>query len=723
VLPAAGRDDRDRAVDLLERSRHRLGHLLGERARDDPVDRPDPGLADGLGDVGVRHERKDDIARVVEDLAGVAVVGVHVERAPFLPGEGVLARPGGLLEVGPRRLRGVPDHGPRRRAPPAGDHPPLHRREVLGLVDEHVRVPGGALDAAEEQPLAGVGGCDDGTGLGAAAAPVGAGAHVDDTPRREVVELLDVVEAGVLPLGLGYGAEPREQVVDERDVGHRPLAGLERLAVGPREGGALLVVEHPAREGVDVLGVGEREQQLTRVERTPPRRHELVDLPGGLEGVEEGVPLALAHRAPGRLGQGGAGGLVGEVVLVGAEHLRAHPAQDVDVEAHRVPCDEGAQRSRSALGRARREPAEQLPHPQRALERGHLRVVQAGGGHPVDDVPEGPQCDGLLAEAREDALDVGGVRGRRPDDQDSAVLEPPALRVEQVGGTVEGDHRLAGAGSTGDLGDPARRCPDGLVLVALDRRDDVAHLPATAAGQRRHERTVADDDDVVRGGRDHEVVLHPHDPRTAAAQHPAPHDAHRVDRRGPVERRCRRGTPVDDERLVVVVAHPEAPDVADVPLVGARLLGAEVEPAEDQPLVLGVDHGASAGSGIDESVALEQPGHLLVADITGAVGATPGEAVGLDVGGSPGRLGELGVDPVDVVLLAGDLGLDVRRGARETRGGGGHEAVSPQLAPVYGTAQSTDVPSRRCGVPRRGPVGVDDPAGAGQSLPTRRRPW
>ena len=91
------------------------------------------------------------------------------------------------------------------------------------------------------------------------------GAYVDDAPLRELVELLDVVEADVLALGHLHRAEPRDEVVDQCRVGHRPGAGVERLAVGVRDGGALLVVEHATRDRVDVVGVGQREQQLARV--------------------------------------------------------------------------------------------------------------------------------------------------------------------------------------------------------------------------------------------------------------------------------------------------------------------------------------------------------------------------------------------------------------------------------------------------------------------------
>ena len=253
---------------------------------------------------------------------------------------------------------------------------------------------------------------------------------------------------------------------------------------------------------------------------------------------------------------------------------------------------------------------------------------------------------------------------------------------------MEGDHRLAGARATGDLGDAPRGRADRLVLVALDGRDDVAHLAAAAAGEGGDECAVADDDDVVGRLGHHEVVLDADDRRALAPQDPAPDDAHRVDRGRPVERGGRGRAPVDDERLVLVVADAEPADVADLAVGRGGPLGTEVEAAEDQPLVLLLDHRASARRGVDEGVALEEPGHLLVAHVAGAVGAAPGQAVGLDIGRAQARLGQLGVDPVDVRLLAGELTGDVGRGLGKARVGGGHGAGSPRWA-----AQVTESPS------------------------------
>ncbi len=350
--------------------------------------------------------------------------------------------------------------------------------------------------------------------------------------------------------------------------------------------------------------------------------------------------------------------------------------------------DEGPEGARRTHGRRRGDARQQAPDAQRPLDRRHLGGVEAGCGEPVDEVAESAQRDGLLTEARQHAFDVRGVGGRRPDDEDAAVLEAASLGVQQVRGPVEGDHRLARARATGDLGDTPRGRADRLVLVALDGRDDVAHLAAAAAGEGGDECAVAHDDDVVGRLGHHEVVLDADDGGAFAPQDPAPHDAHRVDRGRPVERGGRGRAPVDDEGLVLVVADAEPADVADLAVGRRGPLGTEVEAAEDQPLVLLLDHRASARRGVHEGIALEEPGHLLVAHVAGAVGAAPGQAVGLDVGRAQARLGQLGVDPVDVRLLAGELTGDVGRGLGKARVGGGHEAGSPRCA-----AQVTESPS------------------------------
>ena len=173
--------------------------------------------------------------------------------------------------------------------------------------------------------------------------------------------------------------------------------------------------------------------------------------------------------------------------------------------------------ARNSVGRAGHATtgcgAEQRADARRALGAGDGGRVEPLGVHDVEDVAEGAQDDAVLAERGQHALDVGRVGARGADDEDAAGLEAAPVGVEQVGRPVQGDDGLAGAGAARDLGDAAGAGADRLVLVGLDRRDDVAHALAAAAGQGRHERAVADDDEVVGRLGDHEVVLDADDDR------------------------------------------------------------------------------------------------------------------------------------------------------------------------------------------------------------------
>ena len=307
-----------------------------------------------------------------------------------------------------------------------------------------------------------------------------------------------------------------------------------------------------------------------------------------------------------------------------------------------------------------------------------VRATAGGSNRSVcttsSDVTEGAQDDAVLAERGEHALDVGGVGPGRADDEDAAGLEAAPVGVEQVGRAVEGDDGLARAGATRDLGDATCAGADGLVLVGLDRRDDVAHALAAAAGQGRHERAVPDDDEVVRGLGDHEVVLDADDDRAAAAQDTTAQDAHRLRRGRTVEGGRGRRAPVDDERLVVVVTDAEAPDVADLAVAtGAAVRRAvvavavgvdrrrpehrvvDVEAPEHEPFVLRVEGRAPLGGVEHQGVPLEEGSALGVADLDLASEVAACQALGLDAVGAHAGLLQLLVDAVDVGLLDRDL--------------------------------------------------------------------
>ena len=228
-------------------------------------------------------------------------------------------------------------------------------------------------------------------------------------------------------------------------------------------------------------------------------------------------------------------------------------------------------------------------------------------------------------------------------------------------------HGLAGAGTAADRDHALVGGADGAVLLGLDGRHDRVHRAVTGPGELRQQRALADDLEVGLGLGVEQVVLDPEHVDALAAQDAPAYHALGVGLGGLVEHRGGRRAPVDEHDVVVVVAQPDAADVArDV-----ADLGAHVEAAEDQALVGGVQRGHPSRRLEDHRVALDQA--ALVADATARQ-----TLLGQLLGGGCGLL-ELGVDGVDVLLLPRDLArshVTVQRRAL-------HRAVLPGNGQLY----------------------------------------
>ena len=292
------------------------------------------------------------------------------------------------------------------------------------------------------------------------------------------------------------------------------------------------------------------------------------------------------------------------------------------------------------------------------------------GGAEADAGHEVGQHDLLhagLAQRRQHPLDVAQEQAVGPDDQDALVLQREPVRVEQVGGAVEGDDGLAGARATLHHEHAGLRRADDLVLLALDGGHDVAEAAGAALLEGGDQRGVAAEAGPVAValldvGADAEVALAEQlvfDVEELAALHgevATPGQSHRVAARGPVERLGHRCPPVDHDRLPLGVGHGQPPEVerlhalgaARVADLGAALLGQPVDAAEDEHGVVEVELGEAAVEGLLEHVAL-------VAVLVGAAPARLGE-----VPEPPGVLAaalEAGVREVDVRLLVDEIGV------------------------------------------------------------------
>ena len=284
----------------------------------------------------------------------------------------------------------------------------------------------------------------------------------------------------------------------------------------------------------------------------------------------------------------------------------------------------------------------QLGHPRGALDVGHGRLVVAGGAQAVDDLAEGAQRHGGLAQRRQHPLDVAHEHAGRADDQHAAALVAGPVAVEQERRAVQRDDGLAGAGTTGDRHDALARRPDRLVLLGLDGGHDGVHGAVAGPAELRHQRALADHDQVGLDLGVEQVVLDGDDLGAGAPQHPTSYDALRIRGRGLVEHRRRGGPPVDQQRVAVLVAQPDPADVA------RRLPGrGQVEAAEHQALVGGVQGRDPLGGLEDHRVALDET--ALVAEVRTAV------ALARQLLGVLGGPLELFVDAVDELLLVLEL--------------------------------------------------------------------
>ena len=178
-------------------------------------------------------------------------------------------------------------------------------------------------------------------------------------------------------------------------------------------------------------------------------------------------------------------------------------------------------------------------------------------GHEVAD---GHEHDFGFTQRGKDAADVSEERRIGADHEHAVAFHPLALGVEQVRDAVQRHHGLPGARTALDHQHPLVIQPDDLVLLGLDRRDDVAHPLTTRRVDRGEQRgipslaTAGTAEDLV-GEIDHlaparvELAAAPHVLRTCCG--------------GDVERACCGRTPIEQQRFVIVLAIENA-DPADV---------------------------------------------------------------------------------------------------------------------------------------------------------------
>jgi hypothetical protein len=145
-------------------------------------------------------------------------------------------------------------------------------------------------------------------------------------------------------------------------------------------------------------------------------------------------------------------------------------------------------------------------------------------------------------------------------DEYTVAFDPLALRIEQVGDAVQRHHRFAGAGSALDYQHPGMVEPDDLVLLGLDRRDDVAHALPTRRIDRGQQCVIPAS---LTGGTAEDLVGEVDDPSSAGMELAAQTHVLRCRSGRDIERASSGRPPIEQQRFVFVVL-VENSDAADV---------------------------------------------------------------------------------------------------------------------------------------------------------------
>ena len=130
-------------------------------------------------------------------------------------------------------------------------------------------------------------------------------------------------------------------------------------------------------------------------------------------------------------------------------------------------------------------------HPKVALHPGGRRPIASGDADVAEQVGQHRHLHTRLTERRENLLDVAEEQAVGPDHEDALAVEREPVGVEEVGSAVEGDDGLAGSRAALHDEHTGQRCADDLVLLGLDRADDVGEPAGAVLLERGDERTLA----------------------------------------------------------------------------------------------------------------------------------------------------------------------------------------------------------------------------------------
>jgi hypothetical protein len=223
------------------------------------------------------------------------------------------------------------------------------------------------------------------------------------------------------------------------------------------------------------------------------------------------------------------------------------------------------------------------------------------------------------------------------------ALEREAVCVQEVGSAVQRDGRLSCAGAALHDNNATEGRANDLVLLGLNRGDDVGHPASPGTAECFEQCGFADEYDIVAVRLPRQVkdlVVDADHAATPRQQVSTANQTKWLTGGGPVERLGYGRAPINDERLTVFVVDGDPPDVK----------GLAVDPvnaAETQAQRPEFEFREPARAGALAHVALDRMRRLLHADR---------QLRGREASGQHLQVLEAGVGPVEVGLLGGYFG-------------------------------------------------------------------
>lgn len=283
---------------------------------------------------------------------------------------------------------------------------------------------------------------------------------------------------------------------------------------------------------------------------------------------------------------------------------------------------------------------ERLGHRRTALDRGGAGRVGAGGVDAGEELGLRGEQDAGLAQSGQHLRDVPQEGRVGAHDQHGTLGQQLPVLVQQEGGPVQRDGRLAGAGTALDDEDTAVRGADDAVLLRLDGPHDVTHPAGPGGIQRGQQHGVAVavlETGAVVVPEVQDLVMELGDRTPLGRDVPTPPEPHRHMPGGEIEGPGDRRAPVDQKRRVLGVVRTD-PDAADM----VRGAVGEIDAPETERAVHRVQRGEQTRPLRDEHIAFE-PGLQPVPDRRQRL---------LDMlGRDPTQLVDPRVDTVDEFLL------------------------------------------------------------------------